>query len=153
MRTEPETRSRSELTPAEDATALADRYVAVWMEADPAARRRRIEDLWAPGGAHVLEPPQIIRDAARAIGFPGAGLEARGLAALEARVERAHQEFVAPGRFVFRRDGAAVRLLDVVKFRWVMQGIADGAVAAGGLDLLVLDERGRIRVDYQFVER
>jgi hypothetical protein len=45
-----------------------------------------------------------------------------------------------------------VRLRDVVKFRWEMVGKATGEVAGVGLEFLVLDEEGRIRTDYQFIE-
>jgi hypothetical protein len=52
-----------------DAKALSERYVGVWMEADPSVRRRMIRELWAPDRAHVLEPPRDIRDAAKRLGF------------------------------------------------------------------------------------
>jgi hypothetical protein len=136
-----------------DPNALVERYVAVWMEPDPAARRARLRDVWAPDGAQILEPPEAMRDASRALGFPHPALEVRGHDALEFRVARAHAEFIAGGRFVFRRHGDAVRVGDVVKFRWEMRSVADGGVAAVGLDLLVLAGDGRIRVDYQFIER
>jgi hypothetical protein len=136
-----------------DANELVDRYVAMWMEADPTARRARVRQVWSPGGAQILDPPAAVRDAARAIGFPHPALEVRGHEALEFRVTRAHEEFVAPGRYAFRRSGDAVRVAEAVKFRWEMWSPADGSVAAAGLDLLLLDAEDRIRVDYQFVER
>ncbi len=132
---------------------LVERYVAVWMEPHPGARRSRIREVWAEDGAQILEPPQALREAARVIGFPHPALEVRGYEALEFRVARAHQEFVAGGRFVFRAQGRASRVGDAVKFRWEMRGVPDGEVAAVGLDLLLLDGEGRIRADYQFVER
>lgn len=136
-----------------DPNVLVDRYVAMWMEPEPDARRARIREVWAPGGAQLLEPPQAIREAARSIGFPHPALEVRGLEALEFRVTRAHQEFVAPGRFAFRRSGEAIRVGEAVKFRWEMRSLADGSLAGAGLDLLLLDGEGRIRIDYQFIER
>lgn len=135
-----------------DLKALVERYVALWMEPDPEVRRRTIRELWAPDGAHVLEPPREIRDAARALGFHVPALEARGYEALEARVARAHEEFVAPGRFVFRPRDDASRLHDVVKFRWEMVPKGGGAVAGVGLEILVLDAEDRVRTDYQFIE-
>jgi hypothetical protein len=135
-----------------ESKGLVDRYVALWMEADPSVRRKIIRDLWAPDGAHVLEPPREIRDAAKALGFRAPALEARGWEALEARVTRAHEEFVAPGRFAFRSRENASRLRDVVKFNWEMVPVGDGAVAAVGLEILVLDREGRITCDYQFIE-
>jgi hypothetical protein len=170
MRNEPEIENRapSQLSPVEaggpfpsadhrpgpdvDPDALVQRYVATWMEPEPSARRRRIEELWAPGGTHVLEAPRAIRETARSVGFPNPALEVRGYDALEFRVTRAHEEFVAPGKFSFRPCGDAVRLQDVVKFHWEMRSVADGSVAGAGLDVLLLDPDGRIRVDYQFIE-
>lgn len=135
-----------------DPKALVERYVALWMEPDPEVRRKTIRELWAPDGAHMLEPPKEVRDAARALGFHAPALEARGYEALEARVARAHEEFVAPGRFVFRSRNDASRLRDIVKFRWEMVPTGGGAVAGVGLEILVLDREGRVQVDYQFIE-
>ena len=86
---------------------------------------------------------------------PGMGLtarlEARGHAALETRAESAYEEFVAPGRFSFRRRDDVERLADVVKFRWEMVS-EDGEVAGVELEFLVLAPDGRIRCDYKFIE-
>jgi hypothetical protein len=135
-----------------DPQALADRYVAIWNESDADVRRRTIPELWAEDGLHMVEPPQEVRDAAAALGLASA-LEARGHDALEARVTRAYEEFVAPGEFRFRPRGDAARLRDVVKFTWEMVPVSGGDAAAVGLELLVLDGGGRIRADYQFIER
>jgi hypothetical protein len=136
-----------------DPRALVERYVAMWMEADPDARRRRVEEAWAPDGAQLLQPPEAMREAARALGFPHPALEVRGHDALEFRVARAHEEFVRGGRYVFRASGLAARAGDAMMFRWEMRATADDSVAGAGLDLLLLDAAGRIRVDYQFVEQ
>jgi hypothetical protein len=78
--------------------------------------------------------------------------EARGHDALDVRVTRAHEEFVAPGTFVFRPRGAATRVQDVVTLRWEMVPASGGEPAGAGLEVLVLDAEGRIRRDYQFIE-
>jgi hypothetical protein len=57
---------------------IADRYVALWNEADPDRRRAAIAALWSEDGAHILQPPQEIREIAAQ---PGIGLTA----SLEAR--------------------------------------------------------------------
>jgi hypothetical protein len=49
------------------------------------------------------------------------------------------------------RDNAD-RLRDVVKFNWEMVPAAGGDAAAAGLEILVLDDDGRITADYQFIE-
>lgn len=136
----------------DDPRALVERYVELWMEPDPAARRRRVEAVWAPDGQQILQPPAELRGTARALGFPHATLTVRGHDALEFRVTRAHEEFVASGRCAFRACGDAVRVGDAVKFRWEMRSTADGAVAGAGVDVLLLDEKDRVRVDYQFID-
>src|SRR5215217_596192 len=57
--TPPETRIR-------EAEHLADRYVALWNEPDPEHRRRVIGELWTEDGSQILQPPQEIREMARA---------------------------------------------------------------------------------------
>ena len=131
---------------------LVRRYVAAWNEPDAGRRRAFIRGLWADDGAHVLQPPQEIRQAAAAIGFPAAALQARGHEALEVRVTTAYEQFVAPGKFTFRARDNADRLGDVVKFNWEMISADGGEVAAVGLEIFFLGEDGRIKADYQFIE-
>jgi hypothetical protein len=141
----PETRTK-------EAEALADRYVALWNEADPERRRRMIAELWTEDGAYILQPPQEMREIAARPGIGlAAKLEARGHAELEARASSVHGEFIARGRFELRRRDDVDRVADVVKFRWEMVS-ADGAIAGVGLAILVLATDGRIRLDYQFIE-
>jgi hypothetical protein len=130
---------------------LIQRYVALWNEPDPTARREGIRELWAAEGVHLLQPPLEARNIAAAIGFDLTALEARGHAALEVRVARAYEEFVAPGEFRFRAQDDGDRVGDMVKFRWDMVSATAG-VAAVGLEILVLDPDGRITADYQFIE-
>lgn len=130
---------------------LTDRYVALWNEPDADVRRDTIRELWAEEATHVLQPPQDIRQAAEGLGFAAVTLETRGYAALEFRVTRAHEEFVAPGTFTFSSRRNADRLHDIVKFNWEMVS-SNGEVAGVGLEILVLDQDGRIRTDYQFIE-
>ncbi|WP_327682319.1 hypothetical protein [Kitasatospora sp. NBC_00458] len=129
---------------------IAGRYVALWTESDAARRRAAVEELWAPDGVHLLQPPEEIRKQAAELGFGGTALEARGHDALEERVTRAYEEFVAGGEFTFRGSGEAVRLRDAVRLTWEMVAVAGGEVVGGGVDVLVLDGAGRIVTDYQF---
>jgi hypothetical protein len=135
-----------------DLKDLTDRYVAVWGEPDTERRRAAIRDLWTADAVHVLQPPKEMRQAAEGLGFDRLVLEARGHDALESRVTRAYEEFVAPGTFVFRSRGDADRLHDVVKFHWEMVPRAGGDVAGVGLEILTLGADGRIVSDYQFIE-
>jgi hypothetical protein len=135
-----------------DPRELVRRYVAVWHEPDAELRRKAIQDLWAEDGTHILQPPREIRQAAAGLGFPFAALQACGHDALEVRVTRAYQEFVAPGTYTFRSRDNADRLGSIVKFNWEMVPAEGGEAAGAGLEILVLDEDGRIRADYQFIE-
>ena len=137
--------------PHVDAQELAGRYAAVWNEPDPGLRRKAVEDLWAPDGVHVLQPPQDLRDQAARLGFAEPVLVARGHAELEARVTRAHEEFVATGEYAFRAAAdTAAALEDVITFRWQSVLVASGEVAGGGLEFVTLDAEGRISRDHQF---
>jgi hypothetical protein len=112
---------------------LIQRYVALWNEPDPDRRRAAIRELWTAEAVHVLQPPADLRATAAAIGFDRPVLEARGHEALERRVARAHDEFVAPGTFTFRYRGDGERLHNVVKFRWEMVSTAGHDAAAGSI--------------------
>ena len=57
-----------------------------------------------------------------------------------------------PGEFVFRARDNAARLGNVVKFSWEMVTSGSGEVAGVGLEVLILHDDGRIRIDYQFIE-
>lgn len=132
---------------------LVERYLAMWNEPDPEARRAAVRVLWAEDGVQVLQPPEEMRQAAAKVGFVNAVLEARGHDELEARVTRAYEEFVASGEFRFRSRKDAVALGDVVRFGWEMAPADGGDATAAGTEFVVVDPRGRIRADYQFIER
>jgi hypothetical protein len=135
-----------------DLKSFTDRYVAGWSEPDPERRRAAVRELWSADAVHVLQPPQEMRQAAEGLGFDRLVLEARGHDALERRVTRAYEEFIAPGTFVFRSRGDADRLHNVVKFHWEMVPRTGGDVAGVGLEILILGADGRIVSDYQFIE-
>ncbi|GAA4572296.1 hypothetical protein GCM10023193_63330 [Planotetraspora kaengkrachanensis] len=136
-----------------DVKQWGHRYVAQWNEPDPETRRALIRELWAPDGIQVLvEPPETIRDAASALAFPVPPLEVRGHDALDARVTRAYEMFVAPGEHVFEAAGEPVLLLsNVLALRWSMVSARTGEAVGGGLDVLALDGDGRIGTDHQFI--
>jgi hypothetical protein len=66
------------------------------------------------------------------IGFEAPKLEIQGYAAIEARVARAHEDFVASGQLFFRARDNAVQLRNLVKFNWEMVATATGAVDGFG---------------------
>jgi hypothetical protein len=136
-------------------TALVDRYIALWNEPDAETRRTMIRELWALDGAQILaDPPAAARDGAADLRFGPPSFEVHGHDALEARVTRAHEMFVADGAYRFQQHGGVHDLLEgLVTFRWKMVTTADGSHAAGGAEVVDLDTSGRIRRDYQFIER
>jgi hypothetical protein len=144
--------TRTEDNVMSNADALADRYVALWNEPDADRRRTAVAELWTENGAHILQPPQEMREIAAR---PGIGLtatlEARGHSALEARAATAYEEFISAGEFRFQRRDDVERLADVVKFTWEMVS-RDGNVAGTGLEFLIVAPDGRIERDYQFIE-
>jgi hypothetical protein len=125
---------RAEETTVTDAQQLADRYVAVWNDTDAQARRRAIAALWTPDGVHYIGTR-----------------EARGYDALESRITGSHEKNVRDGGHRFRAAQGARALRDVVTFFWEMLPADTEKVVAAGLEFLIVDGQGRIRVDYQFV--
>ena len=119
--------------PAVDVQELIYRYVSLWNEHDPALRRQRIEKLWVPDGAHVWR-----------LG------EERGYAALEARVIRSYDQWIAAGKYVFQAAADAVRQHNGVRFSWLMVPTDGGAPEGRGSEVLLLAPDGRIQADYQF---
>ena len=141
----PETRTRQ-------AEQLADRYVALWNEADPERRRQLIAELWTENGSQILQPPQEMREIAASPGIGlAATLEARGHAELEARAATSYEHWVGSEGLSFRGRDDAERLGDVVKFHWEAVS-PDGEVTAVGLVFLVLGADGRIERDYVFIK-
>jgi hypothetical protein len=118
-----------------DVTELVDRYVGVWNEPDPAARRRTIASLWSKDGVTLAKSTENC---------------ARGYEAIEARVMNAHQKWVRDAGFVFRSRSNVDTHNGVVKFGWEMVPAAGGKAEATGVNVFVLDDDGRIRVDYMF---
>jgi hypothetical protein len=129
---------------------LADRYLAVWTEPDAAERRAAIQRLWAVDATHILQPPVEIREIAAKLGFDHATLEAQGYDAIENRVARTYERFVEKGGSSFRSRTDAIRLHNVVKFGWETVSVDTDELTGSGLEILVLDDDGRIRTDYMF---
>ncbi|WP_051966068.1 hypothetical protein [Kitasatospora mediocidica] len=114
---------------------LLNRYVAVWNEPDAAVRRNGVAQLWVPDGIHYTQTRKF-----------------RGTDALHARVTEAYEQFVAGSGLRFRSGENLVTHHDVAKFNWEMVPASGGNVLAVGFDFLLLDQSGRIFVDYQFNE-
>jgi hypothetical protein len=120
------------MSQAED---LANRYIHIWNETDPAARRAQVAALWIETGTHYVKVREV-----------------HGHADLETRVATSHQTNVVERNYRFEATGDVEQLRDLVKFKWHMVPQAGGAVAATGSIVALLAADGRIRVDYQFVD-
>ncbi len=109
-----------------------DRYVAVWNEPDPEARRRRIAAVWAPNGTTCY----------RLLG-------ARGYEAIESRVTGSWDRWLRQDKFVFRAM-SAISHHQAIKLAFAMIATDDGKVEANGLSYLLVAKDDRIAHDYQF---
>ncbi|MFC6879600.1 MULTISPECIES: hypothetical protein [Actinomadura] len=110
---------------------IAARYVTVWNEPDPLARRSAVAGLWAPDGVEIVE-----------------GTRFRGHRELGARIADAHREFVESGKYTVTSAGDAVGDRDHVTF--TIQLTSNDEVAWAARVFLLLDEDGLVRRDYQF---
>jgi hypothetical protein len=109
------------------ATRIADRYLAAWNERDPAARRAHVAGVFAPDASY-LDP--IMR---------GSGVDG-----IDAMIAAAQQQF--PGcRFALH--GTPDGHNDVVRFSWALAphgAPADAAPLAIGTDVATVDAEGRL---------
>jgi hypothetical protein len=116
-------------------TDLTHRYLAIWHETDAGARRMAITKIWSEN-ARVCT---------------GAN-DYTGHAAIEARVTAAHDKWVAQEGFMFRPVADADMHHDGLRIRWEMVPAAGGQAASTGVQFLVLDADGLVRLDYQFID-
>ncbi|MEY9933348.1 hypothetical protein ABH926_008001 [Catenulispora sp. GP43] len=123
------------MTNTTEITQIVDRYIAVWGVTDPAERTKAVAELWAEHGIEYIEGKQYI-----------------GHAALVERVAEANEAFVANRAFTAAGGDDAVVHGDMVAFTVRLdraQGQDAGETAWSARVFLVLDERGRVREDYQ----
>jgi hypothetical protein len=118
-----------------DATELAQRYVSVWNESDPAERRRIIRDLWTEDGMECTRSRPT-----------------KGYSELEARIAASHEKNVLDAQNRFVLQGKADRNHDVVKLDWRMIQTKNGLVKATGSYLLFLNVEGKILSAYFFAD-
>lgn len=110
-------------------------YVAVWNEPDPDVRRQWIADTWSERASLFNRIKEY-----------------HGHGGIEAAVQRSYDLFGSRG-FLFRPREEPVSHHGAVQFKWEMITGADGDVDSLGTQFLVLDGDGRIRLDYQFIEK
>ena len=105
----------------------------MWNETGADARRKIIRELWAPDGLHCVG----VR-------------EARGYDELEQRIIGSHEKNISAAGNSFRVVSNVNLLRNGVTFNWEMIS-PKGDVLATGLEFLIVDDRQRILVDYQFI--
>ena len=111
---------------------IAERYVASWNEQDPSLRRKLIEELWAEDGMYCNRLFVV-----------------GGHDMIDSIVGTAHDEYFAKG-FSFRSRNDAYGHHNGMKFGWVLVTTATGEVDTFGEEFIVLNDEGRIAMDYQF---
>lgn len=115
-----------------DFDSMVDRYLAVWNETDPAARRAAIDDVFADGVRYV--------DTQGAVD---------GRDALAAMIGAVQQQF--PG-LVFTPGGQVDGHHEQARFTWNL-GPAGGEPMVVGFDVAELDGDGRIRQVFGFIDK
>ncbi|MER7078778.1 Ketosteroid isomerase-related protein [Saccharopolyspora kobensis] len=116
-----------------DIEQFADRYVAVWNEPDPVARRSAIAALWAADGVQITE-----------------SAEYRGHDELETRISGAHAEFVRGSGLVFRPTGDVTGHHGALVFTTHLVPADGGDSTWTGRVCATLGADGRIRSEHQF---
>jgi hypothetical protein len=107
---------------------LVTRYLETWNETDPAARRKAIDELWAPGG--VYNDPIAT---------------AEGRDQIDATIAAVQEQFEG---LAFTLAGPVDSRADIARFSW---NLGDELVV--GFDVLVLDADGRIANVYGFLDK
>jgi hypothetical protein len=107
---------------------LVARYLETWNETDPAARRKAIDELWAPGG--VYNDPIAT---------------AEGRDQIDATIAAVQEQFEG---LAFTLAGPVDSRAGIARFSW---NLGDELVV--GFDVLVLDADGRIANVYGFLDK
>jgi SnoaL-like domain len=119
-----------------DATQLVERYLDMWNETDPDARRAAVTRVWALDGRYV-DPMADVEGQHQIFDLIGA----------------LHQQ--VPGH-VFRLHGDDGRIdahHDVVRFAWELVPAAGGEPLAIGFDVAVTEDDGRIGSVLGFLDK
>lgn len=115
-----------------DINELVTRYLATWNEPDAEKRRTEIESLWASDAPYI---------------DPLAAVEGHeGVAAV---IEAARGQF--PG-FRFKLLGDPDSHHNIARFRWGLVPEAGGDPVAIGFDVAVIDDNGRLKGVYGFLD-
>ncbi|MFB9830639.1 nuclear transport factor 2 family protein [Actinoallomurus acaciae] len=111
---------------------LVNRYIDVWNEKDPAARRAQVEALFAADGRYVDPLADVT-------GHDG----------IDAVIGAVQQQFP---EFVFRLGPSVDAHHDLARFTWEL-GPKDGEAIVIGFDVAVLAADGRIQNVHGFLDK
>jgi hypothetical protein len=123
------------MTELSGSTELAQRYLAVWNEPDPQARRSAVAQIWSKDARCCTPAADYV-----------------GLEAIQGRVAAAHDKWVQQEGFLFRPRGTVDEHHGGMRVRWDMTPSAGGEPVSSGEQFLLLDDEGRVRYDYQFMD-
>lgn len=110
---------------------VARRYIAVWNEADPVARKEQVAALWATDG-----------------GYSDPFADVAGHDGIDGFIAAAQAQF--PG-FRFRLTGSVDAHHDQARFGWEAGPEGEPAPVVG-FDVVVADQDGRLRHVYGFLD-
>jgi hypothetical protein len=111
---------------------LAERYIATWNETDATARRRAVDNLYAPDASYI--DPMTVAD---------------GVEAIDATIGAVQRQF--PG-FVFRLAGPVDAHHDQARFTWELGPAGEDALVVGS-DVAVRNEEGQLSLVLGFLDR
>ena len=111
---------------------LAERYIDLWNETDPASRRRGVDELWSEDSRYV--DPMV---------------DAEGREAIDQTIGAVQDQF--PG-FVFRLAGPVDAHHNQGRFTWELGPAGDEAPIAG-FDVAVTDAEGRLQTVLGFLDK
>jgi hypothetical protein len=111
---------------------IVDRWVRVWHEPDPDARRKAVAELWTEDATELVSSTTF-----------------HGHDALTERVGGAYQEFVAPGEYVFVSAGDVAGHHDMIVFTCHMLPAGGDEILWQARVVLQLAPDGRIRREDQ----
>ena len=109
---------------------ITRRYLAVWSEPDPVARRAAVASLWAPGGVEFVD-----------------GMQFRGLDELDARVAHAYDAFIAGGQYALTGGQDLSVHGDMASFT-IHLTETSGEAAWTARVFLLIGSDGRVEEDY-----
>lgn len=116
-----------------DLNAVVDAYLDMWNETDAAARRKKIDSLWAENGVYT-DPMASVS------GHDG----------IDQVVAGAQAQFAG---LKFVRGKAYDEHHHIVRFTWDLVPAEGAEAIAVGFDVAVVDEDGRLQGVYGFIDK